>query len=262
MKWTAYLDESGTHDSPIMLMGGYVGNTEQWDAFNQDWQDLLKSSGIESCHGKDLEHGAKQFKGWPREKRESFRLNANEIVERTLAFGVTAIIRQNDYDSLYRSAPNPQRLREDTKYGVLFRASLLRIESTLAYDRASAKDFTLDIVMEDGAKNKADAPRLFELAKREHLPGWEHLLGTLTFGQKQIAGLQAADLLAYYASRLEREHHGNEPTAIEHSPYVLSAGQSIPKFVNYRLPVTQDTLQHLRADFQLPPNQWANMQSK
>jgi hypothetical protein len=42
MIWTAYLDESCSHNSPTMLMGGYLANTEQWDAFNPAWGALLK----------------------------------------------------------------------------------------------------------------------------------------------------------------------------------------------------------------------------
>ena len=194
-------------------------------------------------------------------KRGSFRLE-QEIVERHLAFGVSAIIRQNDYQLLYRSEANPQRLREDTKYGILFRACLLRIESALAADPESAKALSINIVMEDGARNRADASRLFELAKEAHLPEWQHVLGTLTFSAKEIPGLQMADLLVYYANRLERKHHWNEPTIIEQSPYVLSAGKPAPKFPYYRLPLAKASLQNLRADFLLSPDKWMNIQSR
>jgi hypothetical protein len=87
------------------------------------------------------------------------------------------------------------------------------------------------------------------LAKEAHLPEWQHVLGTLTFGAKEIPGLQLADLLVYYANRLEREHHWNEPTIIEQSPYVLSVGKPAPKFPYYRLPVAKASLQNLRGDF-------------
>jgi hypothetical protein len=30
-----------------MLMGGYLGNTDQWNAFNSDWQSLLKAECME-----------------------------------------------------------------------------------------------------------------------------------------------------------------------------------------------------------------------
>jgi hypothetical protein len=131
MTWTAYLDESGTHDSPIMLMGGYFGNDHQWDAFNSDWRSLLKSEGVESCHGKYLHYAAKQFKGWERKRRDDFRLKAHRIVDQRLEFGVTAIIRQNDYKDLYKSQPNPRKLRVDSKYVLLLRACLLRVESAI-----------------------------------------------------------------------------------------------------------------------------------
>jgi hypothetical protein len=52
---TGFLDESGTHDSLIMLMGGYLGNSNQWEAFNAAWDALLKSEGIKYCHTKHLQ---------------------------------------------------------------------------------------------------------------------------------------------------------------------------------------------------------------
>jgi uncharacterized protein DUF3800 len=263
MIWTAYLDESGTHNSPIMLMGGYLANAEQWDAFNSAWEALLKSEGIQSVHGKDLEHSAKQFKGWSRQRRDAFRVKAAQVMALHLQLGVTAIIRQNDCDSLYKAQANPRRLRQDTKYGVLFRGCLLFVESAVTLLQLPTKDLTLDFVLETGVKNAADAPRLFELAKQEHLPQWAHLLGTLTFGDKSSCGLQAADLLVYYASRVERKDHADKPTDIEKSPYVLPPGETgRPGFREYRMPITQRSLKGLAADFLVPPEKWVNMQSK
>jgi hypothetical protein len=118
-------------------------------------------------------------------------------------------------------------------------------------------------VLEAGAKNAADALRLFELAKKEHVPQWAHLLGTLTFSSKESFGLQAADLFVYYANMLERKDHWDKPTDIEKSQHVLPPGETVSRgFREYRMPITRDTLKSLAADFQLPPEQWANMQSK
>jgi Protein of unknown function (DUF3800) len=263
MIWTAYLDESGTDNSPIMLMGGYLGNTEQWDAFNAAWEALLKSEGIQFCHAKDLRHSAKQFKGWSRERREQFILKAYQVRTSHLQLGVTAIIRQNDYETLYKSQPNPRKLRQDTKYGVLFRGCLLVVESAVVRLQLPTKDLTLNFVMEAGAKNAADAPRLFELAKKEHLPQWAHLLGTLTFGDKTSCGLQIADLLVYSANRMERKDHADKPTDIEQSPHVLSPEEAAsPGFKEYRMPIRKVSLKRLAADFLLPPEQWKNMQDR
>jgi len=263
MIWTAYIDESSTNNLPTMLMGGYLANTEQWDAFNPAWEALLKSEGIQSCHGKDLEHSAKEFKGWSRQRRANFRVKAAQVTALHLQLGFTSIIRQNDYDSIYKAQPNPRKLRKDTKYGVLFRGCLLVVESAVTQLELPTKDLTLNFVLECGHTSSGDAPRLFQLAKEEHLPQWAHLLGTLAFGDKSSYGLQAADLLVYYASRMERKDHADKPTDIEKSPYVLSPGETgSPGFREYRMPITQKSLKRLAADFLLPPEEWANMQSK
>lgn len=122
MVWTAYIDESGTHGGPIMLMGGYIANSEQWSTFNQDWDKMLSTFGVQFSHAKDLEKGKKQFRGWPRERRKAFVLEADRIVRAHLERGFTAIIRANDYDDIYKNAPNPTLLRKDTKYGCCFAA--------------------------------------------------------------------------------------------------------------------------------------------
>jgi len=263
MIWTAHLDESCTHDSPTMLMGGHLGNAEQWDAFNPAWEALLKSEGIRSCHAKDLWNRRKQFQGWSIQRRDAFILKAYQIIASTLEFGVTAIVRHDDYNSIYKAQSNPSKLRQDTKYGVLFRACLQIIEGALALHALGMKDVTLNFVLESGHKNSADAPRLFELAKREHLPQWSHLLGTLTFSNKSSCGLQAADLVIYFASILERKDHAEKPTDIEQSPYVLPPGETgSPGFKDYRMPVTKESLRLLAADFLLPPEQWKNMQGR
>src|SRR5271166_3425584 len=120
MIWTVYLDESGTHDSPIMLMGGFLANEDQWKRFDSEWRSLLNASGVQYCRGKELVQGTKQFKNWPIIKRKAFQDDANRIIHKHLELGVTTVIRQDDYDSIYKSAPNPRKLRKDSKFGVLF----------------------------------------------------------------------------------------------------------------------------------------------
>ena len=263
MIWTAHIDESGTHDSPIMLMGGYMGNEDQWKAFDAAWKALLSKERIISCHAKPLFHGEAQFRGWPRERREKFRLKVDKIVCETLQFGFTAIIRENDYKQLYKGQPNPRKLREDSQYGLLFRACLHTLESKITGGKVQPPDFRLDIILEAGHKNSGDVVRLFEVAKKDHLPGCEHMLGSLTLRDKSVYGLQAADLAVYFANRLERDDHQSQPSDIEISPHILKPGEPSPGgFIYYRMPVTQDSLRSLSADFLLPPDKWQNMQSK
>lgn len=164
---------------------------------------------------------------------------------------------------IYRDQPNPEKVRKDTKYTVLFRGCLLRIESEVVQREQPSEDLTLNVVLEEGAKNAGDALRFFELAKKEHLPGWEHLLGTMTLGDKTLYGLQAADLLVSGAYKLERMNHRHKPTDIEQSPHVLPSGETGGAgFKEYRMPITKETLSNLAADFLKPPEQWETCRTR
>ncbi len=47
----AYLDESGTHGgSPVVCVGGYVGNRKEWYSFDKEWHPKLKKAGVSYFH--------------------------------------------------------------------------------------------------------------------------------------------------------------------------------------------------------------------
>jgi hypothetical protein len=228
MTWTAYLDESGANDdSPIMLMGGFLASAEQWERFDSEWRSLLSSSGIQYCHGTELVHGTKEFRGWSYQRRLAFQEQANRIIPEYIELGVTAIIRKDDYNSIYKAAPNPKKLRKDSKYAVLFRGCLWAVLAAVTDNLEIAKQSQVNFVLEAGAKNSGDAIRLFELGKENLIAEWSSLLGTLTLGTKESPGLQAADLLVYASNRLERMDHSAEPTDIGNSSHIVVQGTSI-----------------------------------
>jgi len=95
----------------------------------------------------------------------------------------------------------------------------------------------------------------------ERLP-WSHLSNTIKLETKQSPGLQAADLLVYASSRLERNDHGEPSTTIETSSHIVASGNAIPTFECVRIPITNESLKGLASDFLLPPDQSVNMQSR
>ena len=66
------------------------------------------------------------------------------------------------------AAPNPNRLRKDTKFGVLFRGCLWAILAAVTDNLEIARQSEVNFVLEAGAKNSGDAARLFQLAKGLH----------------------------------------------------------------------------------------------
>ncbi len=62
--FTAYFDESGTHNNSAIVVAGYIATDKQWVEFSQNWNDLLQDQGISHFHRTDLESLKKEFRGW------------------------------------------------------------------------------------------------------------------------------------------------------------------------------------------------------
>jgi len=125
MLLTAYLDESGTHDtSPISIMAGYLGTAEQWGAFDAEWMALLQRAGVWHVHAVDLFKRTRAFKGWPAEKVNAFAVQLDGVIARHLQLGFSVIVRDNDYRTIYAEGPKPRRSRLDSKMACAFGPAL------------------------------------------------------------------------------------------------------------------------------------------
>jgi hypothetical protein len=265
MLLTAYLDESGTHDtSPISIMAGYLGTAEQWGAFNAEWMALVQSAGVWQVHAVDLFKRTRAFKGWPAEQVNAFAVQLDGVIARHLQLGFSVIVRDNDYRTIYAEGPKPRRSRLDSKYGVCFRAclafvpSFIASELRLASEGQSARETTIDFILEEGHRNLGDARRLFELFKADALPEWQHLVGIFDVSKKNSPGAQAADFLAYCVYQAELFEHGAAPSAVEKSSYTAETPlvanvyprQPVPQSVPmvFRIPISQDVLRSLKED--------------
>jgi len=51
---TVYIDESGTHDDPPLIMGGIIGRLGQWATLDERWRRMLSQNGIPHFHSKSL----------------------------------------------------------------------------------------------------------------------------------------------------------------------------------------------------------------
>ena len=265
MLLTAYLDESGTHDtSPISIMAGYLGTAEQWGALDAEWMALLQRAGVWHVHAVDLFKRTRTFKGWPAEKVNAFAVQLDGVIARHLQLGFSVIVRDNDYRTIYAEGPKPRRSRLDSKYGVCFRAclafvpSFIAAELRLASEGQSARETTINFVLEEGHRNLGDARRLFELFKADALPEWHHLVGIFDVSKKNSPGAQAADFLAYCVYQAELLEHGAAPSAVEKSSYVAETPvvanvyprQPVPRSgpMVFRIPISQDVLRSLKED--------------
>ena len=245
-----------------MTMAGYLGTASQWAGLEADWSVLLRQAGVQSVHAVDLFKRTRQFKGWKPEAVNRFALSLVCVINKHLELGFSVVIRDDDYQSLYKAGARPKKLPQDTKYGVCFRACLTFVPSYIASELTIAgkcdlaKDLTINFCLEDGHRNVGDAKRLFELFKADALPAWQQFVGSFEVVRKVSPGAQTADFLAYCTYRAELREHGIKPTAIEKSSYVADApiipntypSTSSSGMKLFRIPITRQNLQELKND--------------
>jgi hypothetical protein len=119
--------------------------------------------------------------GWSVDRKIEFFDEFQHIINETLQPGFASILRNDDYE-YYASLPWPKGARKDSKYGLLFRASLSSIaDAALTVERWAFNDEPkLYIVCESGHPNAPDAIRLYNFF-RDRFQGQSKALAGLDF---------------------------------------------------------------------------------
>jgi hypothetical protein len=200
---SVYIDESGTHGAPLMIMAGFVGKLGQWADFDRKWRSVLKRFDVDYFHARKVRQSKDRFKGWPLQKKAAFISECAKIADRHTLFGFTTMVRKDDYEQYYLKGPKPNKARLDSMYGICFRRSLSLICNS-ALDYLGRDDLQFHFVLEEGHKNAGDAVRIFnEIKNGPH--SISRTLQTISFGDKSsFPGLQGADINAYMAFQMEQ----------------------------------------------------------
>lgn len=203
---TLFADESGTHgDSPVTVMGGYVGKLGQWYEFDRKWRRAITRRGLSYMHMKEVLHREGDFKNLSNDEHIALGLELEKIGKKHLLFGCTTCVTEEAYRSVYAAGEKPKKIPLDTKYGLCFRL-LLGLTARKVYDALGRDDLQLNVVLEDGAKNVGDVKRIWKLFRTDAEPELARMAGTLTFAaKKDFPGLQYADGIASSVYFFERD---------------------------------------------------------
>jgi hypothetical protein len=149
---TAYLDESGTHGnaSSAVVMAGYIGSIDQWAAWEFAFSRLLSDHGVKIFHAKKFRHRQGEFKGWSRDKRVAFHAEFTRLIDEDLEYGFFATLTPAEYQDIYKDPSNPKKMREDTQYGMCFKACLWFAANWIGNHHDGD---TLNLVLERGHPN-------------------------------------------------------------------------------------------------------------
>ncbi|WP_316228985.1 DUF3800 domain-containing protein [Bradyrhizobium sp. SZCCHNR1070] len=251
MALMGYFDESGTHgkESPVVIVAGFIASPEQWALFEHDLSSLLEEYAVKTFHAKDLRTRKGDFKGWPTIKRARFNSRFLRLADDHLSYGLSAVLRSEEYRSIYRATDFPPKARPDTQYGLCVRTALLK-SLVLLKDRKD--DWPLNVIFENGARNAGDAIRVFGEVKDSLNADYAPLLGKFNFGSKTDLPIAIADSLAYAIFRLSAGYsaHPSEPNA-------AVVGPADPPYYVSKIPLSRtlidgDTLASLRDDLLAP----------
>jgi Protein of unknown function (DUF3800) len=197
---TVFIDESGTHGSPVTILAGWVGRLGQWAQFDSYWRKLLKRRNLTYFHSSKLKHSQGEFKGWKVSEKQAFMAAAAKAGEKHLEFGFSIILGEDDYQAHYVAGHRPREVPLDSRYGLCFRYCLGLIPS-LARDAFGDRELEIRFVLESGHPNLGDADRIFQKVKRSTQANEQEIVGMLktsTTGDKiDFPGLQIADVIAY-----------------------------------------------------------------
>jgi Protein of unknown function (DUF3800) len=199
---TVYIDESGTHGSPVTIVSGWVARLGQWVTFDEKWNRLLKRYGVPHFHSRSIRQSKAPFKGWSIARKQEFLGAAAKLGIRHLEFGFTILLSEDDYQKHYIAGHRPKTVQLDSRYALCFRYSI-GLVTNLAMQSFKRSDLEISFVLESGHNNIGDADRIFARVKKSVLQSEQETvraLKTLTTGDKaEFPGLQIADAIAYSA---------------------------------------------------------------
>jgi hypothetical protein len=195
--FSAYFDESGKDNSPLLTVAGYVATAKQWAEFAREWDEALKKEGVKIFHMKDFENGYGEFtkeKGWTKERKISFQSKLIGIIKRRMNFGVYTSVDIPAYEELITGW---RRTRNGTPYHFCLTVCFTNISF---WQQKYERKEPIAYVIEHGAGFNHEINKAFQATFADEIRRQMFRLGSLTFETKDRAiQLQAADMLAYEA---------------------------------------------------------------
>ena len=165
MIFTAYLDESGTHDgSNATIIGGFMGVFREEVILGRRLRALQHNYGFTIFHATEFKNRTGDFQGWSDEKGLSLIQDMTDLVATTLSSVVIATLPNDRYRTEYRNTPRPRKVTLDSAYGLCFRMCLVHfLEEMDKREPIRKYGSKLNVILEHGHPNAGDATkRIFE----------------------------------------------------------------------------------------------------
>ena len=198
----AYLDESGSDDTPFLLVGGYVSTEARWKKFERDWIAALHAEGLkESFHMVDFETGNGEFRGpaWINERKDHFFKKLAQIIATHSILEVSVGVSLGDFNEAIERLGKQINPNLRTPYALCVLLCILHIE---CWARENRHRENVALVFDQGRKFTGKILQWYKQATLWEQLGERHKIASLGPGDRRDAiPLQAADVFAHLTFR-------------------------------------------------------------
>ena len=193
----AYLDESGHPDDPnsdVFSVAAVVSTEEGWHAFEDRWDAVMKSHGLQGLHMSEYVSGNGEFSYWKDKGPEAIEFidSLGSILIETVQYGCVVSVAMEDWNEVMRDRFETHYERKRAALIVLFQGCLEKINETLLLPTSEK----IACLFEENPALGGGLPGHFANWKKAW--GLEKRFGSFGFGEKyEHRGLEGADMLAY-----------------------------------------------------------------
>lgn len=191
-----YMDESGTHDhSPVINVGAYMGAPNSWKSFTKKWNK--KKGGVKAYHAVDLHNGGGEFKDWDKPTRDKFVIGMLPIIAETPLIGVVCGIHMKAFNQHMGERPDLKAMFP-SPYSACVQWTIMKCCQSGA--RIGDRNIAFVHELNDKQDEALSAFNYIQSGLKNY--GFNI---SITFADKTLAPLQAADILAYEGNHMLRE---------------------------------------------------------
>jgi hypothetical protein len=193
-----YFDESENFgESPVLVVAGFCGGSQQWEFFAKEWLAVLKSYGLQSPF--KMQHFARwkrQFRTFADVKREPLLRDLLDVICKRAMMGFGCVVVSEAYDRLIAGEA---KNKIGSPYALAAAGCFWCVGN---WARRYKHPDPIAHFFDGGHRNAGEALAVHtkHLADEQFRKGWK--LGPISFDtDDRLIPLQAADLFAYESLR-------------------------------------------------------------
>lgn len=188
----AYMDESGTHGGPAIVVGGYLGMARQWEKFESVWTPVLEREGLTAFHAADCTAKQGEFAGWEWERGDSVYRELISIINEHNLFAVAMAVVTSDF----RGLVSPELQKETREYHLAMQMCFCQFARSLR-GKVDSNEL-IAYVFEQQDEFAGRAREIFQRILTNEDGERSFRLRSIGYGDRvKFVQLQAADILVY-----------------------------------------------------------------